>query len=92
MSDLFWITVTPSSNPNFLTKGTILSQAIFGPNKRYMAQEIRSYDRDNMPDRRYVVRDAETISDHQVKLKVQPKIVFQTESYDQLLTFVKSHS
>ncbi len=90
MSGLFWISVTRGDA--VLVKGTVLSQAIFGPHKRYMAQEIRSYDKDNFPDRYYVVRDAESISDRQIKLKVQPKIVFQTDDYDQLLTFVKTHS
>jgi len=92
MSGLFWFTITPSTSPKFLVNGTVLSSAIFGPHKRYKANEIRSYDKDRNADCYYTVQDAETISDLQVRNGVSAKVIFKTDNYDQLLTFVKTHS
>jgi hypothetical protein len=72
-------------------KGTELSVAYFGPNLRFAAYEVRCLDADGQSDRRYVVRDAETVSDDVLAGK-RPSIVGQTSSYNELQRFVEKHT
>lgn len=75
----------------FLVKGTELSQALCGPNKRYALIEVRCYDKDNHADRFYRIRDAATVSDEDVKSGKRPKIVFETEHYNAALKYISDN-
>jgi hypothetical protein len=59
-----------------MVTGTELSRTIVpGTLSRFQICEHRSYDIDRMPDRRYAIRDAATVSDEQVREGVRPRIV-----------------
>jgi hypothetical protein len=73
---LTWRTVTHSQDSRFMVTGTELSRTIVpGTLSRFQICEHRSYDIDRMPDRRYAIRDAATVSDEQVREGVRPRIV-----------------
>ena len=80
--------LTPCSSPKFNVKGTELSVALFGRNSRFAAYEVRTYDADRNADRCYVIRDAERLSDADLKEGKRPPIVGRTDDYDRLLAFV----
>lgn len=88
---LVWRTVTRSSHPQFMVKGTELSNALCGERSRFQLCEIRSYDADGNADRRYVVRDAEAISDADVNVGKRPPVVSSFSNYDEALAFVHAH-
>lgn len=75
---LTWRTVTHSQSPQFLVRGTELSRAIVpGTLSRFQICEMRTYDRtDSFPHgREYVIRDAATVSDSQVREGKRPAVV-----------------
>jgi hypothetical protein len=83
---LNWRTVTPSNEPRHMVRGTELESAIpDGFRSRFAVYSIRTVERDlsftfehvNQYDRRYVVRDAETVSDADVKDGKRPAIIAQ---------------
>lgn len=85
---LNWRTVTPSNSPRYLVSGTELSVA-FACGHRFAIYEIRCRDAEGQADRYYVVRDAEAISDADLKAGKRPPIGGQTNDYDKLLAFVE---
>lgn len=72
---LNWRTVTTSTDRRFLIKGTELSTAICGKHSRFQICEIRRIAADGFSDRVYAVRDADTVTDAQVKAGERPAIV-----------------
>ena len=84
---LRWRSVTPSNSPKFMVKGTELNVALAGRNSRYQICEIRSYDKDGFADRIHYVRDAETVSDSDVREGRRPAIVYRCETLDEALKF-----
>jgi hypothetical protein len=72
---LNWRTVTTSTDPRFLIKGTELANAICGKHSRFQICEVRRISADGFPDRMYAVRDADTVTDAQIKAGVRPAIV-----------------
>jgi len=64
-----WRNVTPSNDPRFLVNGTELNNAIVpGTLSRFQLCETRTYDRlTRTHDRQYVIRDAATVTDEQVR-------------------------
>lgn len=71
-----WRNVTPSNSTRFFVKGTELNNAIVpGTLSRFQICEIRCYDHERQADRRYAVRDAETVSDAQIHKGKRPEIV-----------------
>lgn len=83
---LNWRTVTPSNDPRHLVRGTELESAIpDGFQSRFAVYSVRTVERDPsftfehvmQYDRRYVVRDAATVSDEQVREGVRPAITAQ---------------
>lgn len=73
-----WRTVTHSQSDRFLIRGTELSVMIVPDTMhRFQLCEMRTYDRgEAFPHgRNYVVRDAATVTDAQVREGVRPAIV-----------------
>lgn len=85
-----WKSITPSNSPKFMVKGTELNYMLAGKNNRYAIVEVRSYDKDRMPDRVYAIRDAHTVSDEDIKNGVRPKVVAVFEFEDDALNFCKN--
>ena len=85
---LNWRSVTNSNDCKFMVKGTELAVAIVpGTFSRFQVCEVRSYDKDNHADGRYLVRDAHTVSDAEVKAGVRPRIVANVATLDEALKF-----
>ena len=76
---------------DYFVKGTELTQALAGSNKRYALIEVRCYDKDCNAELLYRVRDAATVSDEQVKAGVRPKVVFESLDYDEALNYCKNN-
>ena len=84
---LTWHTVTESTHPSFLTKGTELSVAICGHHCRYQICEVRSY-RDGFADRTYLIRDAETVTlDEVMNEDIRPRVVYRTDDIDKAISY-----
>lgn len=86
---LNWRTITPAHDPKFLVRGTELSVAIVpGHHSRFQICEIRTYIRlDNgyECDREYAIRDADKVSDQDVREGKRPPIVGRFASLDEAL-------
>lgn len=85
---LNWRAVAGSRHPQFLVKGTELSNALCGRNSRFQICEIRFRDAEGYPDCWYAVRDAEAVSDAEVKAGKRPPIVSRFRGLDEALEFV----
>lgn len=86
-----WRVITPSSSPKYMVKGTELNQAIVpGYNSRYAIVEIRTYDANWHADRGYSIRDADTISDEDVRNGKKPKQIAFFNFEDDALNFIKN--
>jgi hypothetical protein len=83
---LMWRTLTKSTDPRFMVSGTELSVALFGPSSRFAVYEIRT----RGGTRRYVIRDAERVSDADRRAGKRPPIVGQTDDYDALMLLVEA--
>ena len=86
---LNWRSLCPSHSPKFLVKGTELSFAICGPLSRFAVYEVRSYDAERNADRQYVIRDAETVSDADLKAGKRPAIVARFDGLDEVEQFLE---
>lgn len=86
-----WKSITPSNSPKFMVKGTELNYMLAGVNSRFAIVEVRSYDKNRMPDRVYVIRDAHTVSDEDIKNGVRPKVVAVFEFENDALNFCKNN-
>lgn len=86
---LNWKFITPSNSPKFMVNGTELNQALCGNNSRFAIVEVRAYDASMNADRRYVVRDAATVSDAEIKAGIRPKIVANFNYEDEAINYCK---
>lgn len=78
MTMLNWRTITPSTSRAADVKGAELAAAIIpGTLSRFQIIAIRTYDAERMPDQVYVIRDADTVTDAQVRDGVRPAIVWR---------------
>ncbi|AGR48102.2 hypothetical protein SmphiM12_470 [Sinorhizobium phage phiM12] len=95
---LNWRTVTPSRSPSYEKNGTELECAIVpGTRSRFQVCAIRKSRWVKIDfsinggyvelDCTYVIRDAETVSDADVKAGIRPKIVFDCKTLDEALKF-----
>jgi len=92
-----WRTLIRSSDPRFLVKGAELEVALVGPASRFALYCVRtlvpalpgSRDRFDL-DLGFVVRDAETVTDAQVRDGVRPAIVGRFSTLDEALAFISS--
>lgn len=82
--------ITPSNSPKYMVKGTELNQAIVpGYLSRYAIVEVRTYDADRHADRGYSIRDANTVSDADVKAGKKPKQIAFFNFEDDALNYIK---
>lgn len=81
-----WRSLVSSSDPKFMVKGTELSVCLsFGRRSRFAVYEVRCFTgADRMPDRYFRIRDAEGISDADVKLGKRPPVVATCDTEDQV--------
>lgn len=70
-----WKTVTNSRDPRFMVKGTELATMIAGELSRFQICEIRAYDAERAPTVIYKVRDADFITDSEVRAGKRPPVV-----------------
>ncbi len=88
---LNWRTVTPSSSPRFLVKGTEIACALAGQFSRFQIVEVRTREADGYAGTAYSVRDADTVTDAQVKDGMRPKPVFFSSSLDEAVAFCERY-
>jgi len=89
---LEWSPLTTSRDPGFMVKGTELAQAIVpGTRSRFAIVEVRALGADRMPDVTYRVRDAETVSDADVRAGKRPAVVFHGD-YDACVAYCREHA
>lgn len=73
---LDWRTVTPSREPRYMVKGTVLNSALYGEHSRFLIEEVRAYPNGYQePDVTYRVRDALTVSDAMIRDGIGSKSV-----------------
>ena len=87
-AELFWRSLCGPYDPRLLVNGTELSVALCGKSNRFAVYEIRCRSEDGFPDRRYVVRDAEAISDADLKSGKRPPIVGKTDDFSKLKEWI----
>jgi len=87
-----WKSITPSNSPKYMVMGTELNYMLAGVNSRYAIVEVRSYDKDRNADRLYIIRDAHTVSDEDIKNGVRPKIVARFNFEDDALKYCQNNS
>ena len=73
-----------------MVKGAVLNVALFGRCSRFALYEHRVFDDQGLPDREYVIRDAEAISTGAVIEGLRPPIVLQTRDFAEVLEFVET--
>lgn len=90
---LNWRTIAGANHPRFLVKGTELASAVI-PDclSRFVVYEIRTYDAENNADRCYVIRDAHTVSDDQLREGVRPAIIARLNNLDELDDYLLTNS
>lgn len=82
LGDLQWRTLTDSRSPKFFVKHTRLAVAFYARH-RFGIYEVRgAADSDGSYADYYVVTDAETVSDAEVKAGVKPRAVFRSPVLD----------
>ena len=74
---LLWRTVTSYNDPKYPVKGTVLSSALYGPNSRFLIEEVRALTADRQQTATYRVRDAHGITDAEVREGKPSPIVFR---------------
>lgn len=84
---LAWRTLTEASSPRFCSPGTELSVALCGTARRFAVYEVRCLNSDGFADREYVIRDAEAISDADLRAGKRPPVVGRTQDYDKVAAF-----
>lgn len=100
---LFWRTVTPSSSPAHLVKGTEIEVCFpAGYHYRFAVYSVRASQWQRDPahidggyvvyDMRYRVRDAATVSDADVRAGKRPAIAFETGDLDAALGFIQAQA
>lgn len=82
LGNLQWRTITDSRSPKFFVKHVRLAVAFYG-HHRFGIYEVRgAADGDGSYADYYVVTDAETVSDAEVKAGIMPKVVFRSPVLD----------
>lgn len=71
----------------YLVKGSELAVVLVGPRSRFAIYEIRTREADGFGGTRYEVRDAEQISDADVKLGKRPPVVYRANDPQECETY-----
>jgi hypothetical protein len=87
---LNWRTITSSTSPKFLVKGTELATAQYGPHGLFQLCEVRTLGADGFPDVRYVVRNALTVTDAEVREGIRSRIVHHAATLDDAIAYCDS--
>lgn len=87
---LNWVSVTTSRDAKFMVKGVELANAICGTLCRFQICEHRAYTTDRTPTVIYRVRDAETVTDAQVRDGVRPKVVAIFDTFEDAFAFCET--
>lgn len=79
-----WRSLVSSNDPKFMVKGTELSVCLtYGKRSRFAVYEVRTFiGAERMPDRYFRIRDAEAISDADVKAGKRPPVVATCDTED----------
>ncbi len=77
---LNWRNVTPSSNPKYWVRGTVIECATAGAHSRYLIESVRYY----LDGTFYRVRDAERVTDAAVRAGENAPIVFTADTLDRV--------
>lgn len=88
-----WQSVTTSRDAAFLIKGSELAKTIVPDTLcRFQICEHRAYTADRVPTVVYRVRDAETVSDEQVRDGVRPAVVRHFHDFDEAVAWCQNQS
>jgi hypothetical protein len=89
-----WRSITPSTHSAFMVKGTELSFGIVPDTcHRFGISEVRAFVMEGgelVPDRLYHVRDAQSVTDEEVRNRVRPRIVATFSSDLEALAYCAS--
>jgi hypothetical protein len=69
-----WRTLIGHRNPRFMVKGHELAVTLYGPANRFAVYEVRTLTSDG-PSCAYRVRDAETVSDAEVRAGIGSRVI-----------------
>lgn len=84
-----WIIVTDSKNQKYNVKGTVLSYFLCGKHSRFKVEMVRTLDKNRDLDVLFRVRDAEAISDAEIREgKVSP-VVATFATQEEAMSFVE---
>lgn len=87
---LDWRPITTSRDPRYMVKGTELAMTyVEGCGCRFAIYEVRCYDAQGQSDVLYRIRDAEKVSDAQVREGVRPQVVGETHDLDRAVDWVR---
>ncbi len=79
IASLVWRTVTSYDGPKYQVKGTVLSSALYGPNSRFLIEEVRALTVEREQKAVYRVRDAHGVTDAEVREGKPSPIVFRAD-------------
>lgn len=90
---LQWRPILTSADPKFMVKGHVLASALYGPQNRFLIEEVRAMVDDASCFEGYYmgvcyrVRDAATVTDAQVRAGQHSKIIGQMETAQAAMAF-----
>jgi hypothetical protein len=82
-----WRSLIGSRDPRFTVKGHELAYRLYGDQSRFAIYEVRCIEKDGHLGVFYSVRDAQTISDAELKAGARPKIVAYGLAYGEAEAF-----
>jgi hypothetical protein len=83
-----WRTLIGSANPKFMVKGHELAVTLYGEASRFAVYEVRSLEADGYCGTRYRIRDAETVSDADVRAGKFAQVVADGLTWTEVEAFV----
>ena len=89
LPSLDWRSVTSSRDAKFGVKGTVLAQAYAPGGTRFLIEEVRSLDEERNWSATYRVRDAEQVTDDEVRAGKSSPVVFRSEDLRACLEFAQ---
>lgn len=84
---LVWRSAEPSNSPRYLVKGTVLATAYAGRHRRFLIEEVRTREADGFAGCSWRVRDAEAVSDAEVRAGKFSPVVFRGD-LDECVSFI----
>jgi hypothetical protein len=85
-----WIVVRDHKDPKFMVKGHVLAQAyVPGSHNRFLIEEVRAMAADRTMGVQYRVRDAETVTDAEVRAGKHSQVIGTFDLFDRALALCK---